>query len=492
MRKTDTFIKKIFSMRLLCLLLPVLVITALEGCVNREELKAQEVQAFRDSGCDGVFIAMYGTDGYRDGMFASFLGIPTYICNTYHPENEEELISFVNEICGQNPSGVKYVLLGVDPGKLEFQAENEESFKKVFEDLSDVNVDIILPVYPYDYWKSMKEEKYNTVVENYQKFANMLVDYENVYMYFEGDKLWLLANPNCYMEDTEYALKPAAANDAVLIDTVFSHTNLVNAENMSSKIYSLESRMEYIEENNLFVPKKKNKNDVCVFLGDSVFGNYEDPTSIPSVVESYTGMECYNCGIGGLTIVDDNERKGLKALLSAVTDPSGEGESACNDFLENNVKPLNKEDFQTGRQVCLENKKNITFFVELGLNDYFGGMNTDVTKEKLKEGLQTIEGRFPDSRIVLVSPGYIATPNFGGGEMPVYEGGGTLEEYRELVQSVGAELGLDVIDLKGLGFIGEENCADFLDYTGIHYNEIGRYNIGLEIVHYLEALNGTL
>ncbi len=457
----------------------------LSGCANEKKLEKAEKEAFLQSGCSGIFVSMYNNSGYMDSMFSEYMGIPTYICKNYFPKNGEKLASFLKEADEESEGEYSYLLLGLDPAKMSCEADEIIALQELFSLNSDITIDIILPVYPYSYWEGLNDGEYEKIKEKYKSVAALTSGYENVFLYFEAEKLWILGNPSCFTEDKNPALKGIVANDFILIDTVFSHNALLSPDTVDSKFEELSANIQTVKEMGISAKAADGDAEEIVFLGDSVFGLYEEPTSIPSVIETFSGKKGYNCGIGGLPITSSAERAGFAELISAVTEDSATGEKWEEFFLSGYVNGSNSEDFKEGRAVCLSGK-NPVLFVEMGLNDYFSGFDVKKTEAMFSEDVKLLRERFPDSRIILLVPGYIATPNFGHGENPVFEGGGNLEEYREIIRGVGNEQGLELIELCDFSFITEENCAEYLDYNGIHYNELGRFLLGTELARYLE------
>ena len=53
------------------------------------------------------------------------------------------------------------------------------------------------------------------------------------------------------------------------------------------------------------VAKKENTGYKVVMLGDSIIGNYDDLTSVPHYLETFSGAECFNCAFGGSNLATD-------------------------------------------------------------------------------------------------------------------------------------------------------------------------------------------
>ena len=480
---------KNMNMKFAVILIMVAIMAIFAGCDNSKAAE-EELNSFQSSGCGGLFVSMYDISGYDENMFSEYMGIPTYICRNYQPSNAKKMTEFLTNVNNQTENSYYYLLLGLDPAKFSGDEEELKAFKDAVPSHPMNKVEIILPIYPYDYWNSLNEKKYTALKEKYQMVVDAFGDMDNVYIYFAGDKLWLLSNANCYMKDTNYGLKDSVCNDYVLIETIFTHNSLISGIDLLDKWSHMDELMQTIREENLLNKTKLSKDKSYVFIGDSVFGLFGDPTSIPSVVQEYSGVPCYNCGIGGMAIVSTNETPGCVSLIDAVTDSSESSRSMKERLLSDYVSEPNRDSFTEGCNVCQENTKDITFFVEFGVNDYFTASDLNTAHEEFEKGIRSLQTRYPESEIVVLVPGYIVTPNYGIGENPTDISGGNLEDYRKLIREIGNDCGCDVVEMTEFPFLTQESCPDYSD--GVHYNEMGRFLIGIELVRHLEEKNGTL
>ena len=95
-----------------------------------------------------------------------------------------------------------------------------------------------------------------------------------------------------------------------------------------------------------------------------------------------------------------------------------------------------------------------------------------------------LKSAYPASRILVLSPGYIAM--YDNGDMPLNEESGQLSEYRVAAYEVAMENGAEFLSqTDDFGFIQEETAIYLLPDL-VHYNEIGRYRVAQTIARYLK------
>lgn len=489
MNKTGRIRIKYRIRQIAVLLLIFCYISVLPAC-SKNNMK-EEINAYLASGETSLFVSMFDISGFQNGMFSRFMGRDVYFCRSYEPQDISQLCNFLKKVSNSKDKKTEYLLIGLDPEKMTGKDKELESLKEAFSLYSDIQIEVFLPTYPKSYWDGKNESEREFIFANYKKLSEGTLGLNNVYLYFEGDKMWMLGNPNVYSDLDKMALKENAVNEFVLLETIFSHNDWVMGEGVDLKLELLTRNLEYLEEKAI-VPNSEEEKRIMkektsvVFLTDSICGLFDDPTSIPSVTEYFLGSPCYNCGIGGLPIVSSADKAGLSELMSAVTDPSAEGEKWEDYFLTNHVIEGNTDSFREGRKLCTQENDNFTFVIELGLNDYFEGYDLKTTEECLLAGIQKLQQKYPDSRIILLVPGNIDSEVYGAGEKAVSKDAGNLEDYRNIVRTAGKNTGCEIIELSDISFFSDFEYSDYLDYSGIHYNELGRFFIGVELARYLE------
>lgn len=237
-----------------------------------------------------------------------------------------------------------------------------------------------------------------------------------------------------------------------------------------------------------------------VFLGDSLFGQVRDESSVPALVSAHLEVSAYNGCFGGTDAARIASDKGLspkKGLLSldalAVAVTTGEfGAQRTLRIKENGtahfagtIEELSAIDF----------KKTDILVLEFGTNDYFDGVPLYNGEEPedgysfygaLKGAVRRIQGKYPDIRILLVSPTYhwIVSQSQTCEEWNVGEG--LLEDYVAVEERVARETGIEFLDIYH-DFYPHDTWDDYIAYTldGVHPNDAGREKIAGKIAECL-------
>lgn len=238
-----------------------------------------------------------------------------------------------------------------------------------------------------------------------------------------------------------------------------------------------------------------------VILGDSVYGEYRAEDSIAGQLQLRLGMQVFNGAIGGTRMarmdqerrMDDNEDcLSMAALAKSVV--SGDfgvqqrihSTSSATEYLDQVIDELEKVSFGDVGILLLG----------YGMNDYQNGIpleNPENPRDEytfagaLRMVLEQITDRYPDLRVILLTPTYSWYPAYGAACEEKDWGGGALEEYVALEDMVAAEYGVEVIDLYH-GLYTHEKWEDWSIYTkdGVHPTDLGRELIARTIAEYLE------
>lgn len=210
-----------------------------------------------------------------------------------------------------------------------------------------------------------------------------------------------------------------------------------------------------------------------VFLGDSIFGNFRDESSIPNLFSARTGKSVLNAGLGGTTaaVCQDNPRSEVvqdslslvgivEAIVSedfsvqhsAIPSRVANGELT---YFEDTISDLESTNM-SGAEIII---------IEQGLNDYFSDWPIDGTKGKLNSyvgaldySIGLIKEKCPDSIIILASPVY---------------GKDNLARYSSAAAIVAKVQGVYFFDAYNAGIVDSSN-VDEMTIDGIHLNEKGR------------------
>ena len=245
-----------------------------------------------------------------------------------------------------------------------------------------------------------------------------------------------------------------------------------------------------------------------VFLGDSLIGNYVYPFGVIDVMEERLGVDIYNGALGGtcMSFYTGNVRESVHSSqwsmvklaqaiyaedwTSQVTGASysehyRESAGQVLDYFYERILHLSQIDFS----------KVDILIIEHGTNDYNCGQvleseenPLDITTYAgaLRTTIQLLTEKYPDLRIILVSPVYCEFVDANNAKC--YEtdfGGGVLDDYVQMQKTVAKEFGVEWIDAYYGSGIWSDNI-DIYTYDKLHLTAEGKQLIGDLIADYLE------
>lgn len=221
-----------------------------------------------------------------------------------------------------------------------------------------------------------------------------------------------------------------------------------------------------------------------VFLGDSIFGNFRDETSIPNMFKSKTsGLSTVNLGLGGTTAgICCNEPRS-EVILDSLSLVGIVDAIDCGDYsLQRSAIPsrVANGDLTYFPEVIDEfeavNWSNVRIIiVEHGLNDYFNDWPVGQTSYEeydlntyygaVSYSIEVLKEQCPNAYIVLASPVY---------------GGDNLSNYAAMAARIADEQNILFFDAYNKNIVTADN-VDIVTEDGIHLNEIGReaYTVAL-------------
>lgn len=180
---------------------------------------------------------------------------------------------------------------------------------------------------------------------------------------------------------------------------------------------------------------------------------------------------------------DWKSQKGTMAYAESYSDVNNQ----ALDYFAETMEQLSRVDFS---------KVNI-LIIEHGTNDYNAGKPVDNKEDlydvttfggALRHSLKLFQKRYPELRIILLSPIYCAL-----GENQTkkcyntsYGEGGYLDEYVALEKEIAGEFGVEWLDAYHDLGIGEENAAEYLS-DFLHLNARGHRLMGDFVADYLET-----
>ncbi len=236
-----------------------------------------------------------------------------------------------------------------------------------------------------------------------------------------------------------------------------------------------------------------------VCLGDSLIGNEREDTVVTDVMSEVLGEKIFNGAFGGtcMSLSNVNNRSdfyedSLSMCNLADAIAGQDFTRQCIDvtnnqfkvpYFDNVVKELAQVDFS----------KVEVLYIEHGTNDYNAGRPIDNKDDiydrttyggALRYSIKTIRDKYPDLRIILVTPPYCYFENLGLDCYTLDRGYGNLEDYVNLELEIAAEYGIEIIDVFHNFGINAENAADYL-FDGLHLNAEGRRKYGQMLAEYL-------
>lgn len=243
-----------------------------------------------------------------------------------------------------------------------------------------------------------------------------------------------------------------------------------------------------------------------VILGDSIFGQVRDDTSIPARLEGLLGIKVYNGALGGTCMGRLDENIGASQVSDALSMVGLSKAIVSGDFrLQEHLRVE-----ESGTEYFAETiagLKAIDFSqVELLLighcvNDYHAGESIapatgDPLADELydehtftgalRSAVQTLQEAYPELRIILVTPTYTwyTQPLLTCEEY--LQNGNILEDYVKAQLTLAAELDVEIIDLYH-DVYPHEKWEDWMLYSadGLHPNEAGRELLAEQIAGYL-------
>lgn len=247
-----------------------------------------------------------------------------------------------------------------------------------------------------------------------------------------------------------------------------------------------------------------------VVLGDSIVGNpVEGGVTFPELLEEKLGVPVLNGGLGGTSMAMYYEKMwssmantewSMVKLAEAIAYDDWKSQKATMAYAECYSQVNNQAlDYFGQTMECLSNvdfSQVKLLVIEHGSNDYNAGKAVDNPENKydvttfggaLRKTLKLLQEKYPDMRILLISPIYCALGENNSQKCydTRYGNGGFLQEYVELEKEIAAEFGVEWLDAYHESGIHEENADEYLaDY--LHPNAKGHALLSDFLEEYLK------
>jgi len=431
---------------------------------------------------ENVFIGNYDISTFSEEDFVTYRGIDTLKAD-YCFTSADDINEAVDAVF-QSENEIQNVYLALDPftlwkserGKIErVQAKFEKGLLSHVDAHPEITFEVLLSFPSMEYWLSLEENEVQASLILYRQLTDLLSGRSNMVVFFPGGQEWLICNPGNYTTPT---VTNELVSQKVFLQTFCDHLLQITPANSEEMVHMLEELITARKTNPVTYPDLSGWD--MVFLGDSVFGNYDGSISVPGVVGGLSGATVFNCAEGGTSAAEPEP--GMLCFPKMVTDFIAEKTENENNF-RRGITDYTAAD-HTDKKLC--------FILNYGLNDYFKGHPTENPDDAydmasyagaLRTGIDTLKKNYPEALIILVGPGQATY--FNDGTDKLSEEGGLLVDYYELSKSVAAELSVPYIDLYS-GFPEEDLELPDVLADGCHYNEIGRYALGIKIIHFMD------
>lgn len=205
-----------------------------------------------------------------------------------------------------------------------------------------------------------------------------------------------------------------------------------------------------------------------VILGDSNIGNFRDETGVTYVVENeLDGENVFNGGFGGSTAVNVNEVSFIN-LAKAIE--SGEFSRELSMTAARDDGDLTYYDDALRDLSYIDFKKVKVLVVAYGTNDQLIGASVDEYTSAVKEGIDRVHRKYPELKIIVVTPFYNEGQRIDKGQPEV-------KEYGQALINTLKDENVIIIDGYNSGIVTEDNIKEST-LDGVHLSIDARKQYG--------------
>ncbi len=441
-------------------------------------------------GCaaDAIMAYMYDTNA-TGRVFTDNWGLERFRL----PEKYTSVKMFEDYLCGSLDTLSKdeypsRLLLGLDPYAIYLQScSNDNLYRDNLEFITDIAsnhpytlIYVYLPEDNAAMWNSLSPEDMDKARISYIMMTRLFTEFPNIWVYYHALDEWYLYSDSIRSGTENGQIREDIIDHYMTTDiSDLDITYMLNQTNVNDRIDDVITLSEKYDETRSGYADMSGK--TVIFLGDSVFGNFRNESSIPAFFSDMTGGAVYNLGIGGVSgtsLLDPSSAMG--ASFGFLT-----GNTSLDTFERICAGGKSYSSFRAaGTALAGSDGTDCIFVIEFGLNDYFSGCATEDYKKALKESIRYIRNSYPEAGIVLFSPGYVGI--YDNGYAITSEAGSVLEDYRLTAREVAQETGCELLSLSDdFGFTQEE-IYTYLLPDAVHYNETGRYRIAQVLAEYFK------
>ncbi|MCR4618662.1 MAG: hypothetical protein K5669_10840 [Lachnospiraceae bacterium] len=408
---------------------------------------------------DTYFVSLYDKFVFDSEYIKVLMNWNTFVFSEDYPNLSDEFVfDEINSVI-LNFDYTERVFWGIDPLIIRITEGSDSSFDsfvkdhivKEVSDHPEITFRILLPAHSIAYYSSLEKEDLSLLEGAYASFADALSPYENVEWDFPGNSSWIYENPGLYEGDFETIKQPDS--DAI-IGHILADDFKCNNDEISEKASSL----MYTIDNYNYTPHNLSDLDIVIF-GDSIFAYRQNDTAIHYILKNFTGADVI-----------------CKAQSGAGACPYSDGNYSKNYFggQLDDIAGLKKEVDEVHKDT-----DSLVFIIEFGINDYFRGIPVSSSDDPnsvsafcgaVRTAVNNIRDIYPDSKILILSPGYINVMDKGTAK--VTPDSSILDDYGNACTALSEELDLGLLCLTDLPGITPENFDSYLN-DGVHFNEDG-------------------
>lgn len=268
---------------------------------------------------------------------------------------------------------------------------------------------------------------------------------------------------------------------------------------------------QHINELDIFIPQlvmpdavpKSNVGYTIVNMGDSIFGNFQDETSISNQLAQMTGATVYNCAFGGCQMTDRNDTEWRPYSMCNLADAIVSGDfstqkanadgsiAAIPGYFSEHVNTLASIDFSTVDIVTIAYGTNdFTAADQLTSDDI---LDKNTVQGALRYAIQTIGAAYPNIRFLVCTPMWrcVFTDGQFDYDSDTWENywGYKLPDYVEAIKTVANEYHIPVCDYYNEMGLNRYNWPVFFTTSdGVHPIDKGRKLMAKKLADKLAAM----
>lgn len=452
------------------------------GYGDGQELVEQLTHLMAEHNTKNIMVSMYPMENYALEYFNLYLGIDVARLDSVLHKGTQ-LTGLLEQMLEEN-ADIERVYIGLEPEKMGEGYLWDDELMALVRSRENVQFYFLLSYPKVSVLANKSLEEYERYKETLTEAVHYIAAAPNTRIHYVGAQEWLTVNEDNYLEG-ERLLDDVAKNIFAL--TWVDGKYQVKADSMGTQLQALDKLVENYKAGSYVF---KDWSDYhFVYLGDSVIGNYGGPCSIPGVVSYFTNANYYNCAVGGLSATtSDVGGRGINTALDAIF--TGEAE-VFEDKPQ--AESFMRKLYEDGRLAEENQGEKLIFFINFGLNDYYGGYEvgevTDTTEYNflgsLRTAIERLREKCPKAQIVLMTPNPVYEFNYGTESRNAK--GEVLEDFVVGMKALAVAMDVPCLDTYVTTGITRDNMWELVA-DGTHPNEQGRFVFATRIAEYLDSI----